>query len=129
MGTPTPHENAGSSPLGPVPSTSRGKAVIGCLGVSIGLLVAAIFVVPFFHSSPPAVARQYLADQGVGGDNPELIGHRDQGAIPLFPFGGVATVEFRVKGADSRSKLVVTLTRDAWFLPWHAVALEKKVEK
>jgi hypothetical protein len=129
MGTPTPHENAGSSPLGPVRSTSRGKVVIGCLGVSMGLLVAAIFVVPFFHSTPPAVARQYLADQGVGGDNPELIGHRDQGAIPLFPFGGVATVEFRVKGADPRSKLVVTLTRDAWFLPWHAVALEKKVEK
>ena len=129
MGIPIPHENAGSSPQGPAPSTSRGKAVIGCLGVSICLLVAAIFVVPLFHASPPVVARQYLADQGVGGDNPELIGYRDQGAIPLFPFGGVATVEFRVKGADPRSKLVVTLTRDAWFLPWHAVALEKKVEK
>ena len=127
MGTPIPHENAGSSP--PARSTSLGKAVIGCLGVSVGLLVAAIFVVPFFHSSPPAVARQYLADQGVGGDNPELIGYQDQGAIPLFPFGGVATAEFRVKGADPRSKLVVTLTRDAWFLPWHAVALEKKVER
>ena len=114
MATPTPHENAGSSPQGPIQSTSRGKAVIGCLGVSVGLLVAAIFVVPFLHSSPPAVAREYLADQGVGGDNPELIGYRDQGAIPLFPFGGVATVEFRVKGADPKSKLMVTLTRDAW---------------
>ena len=129
MGTPITHGNAGSSPQGPVRSTTRGKAVIGCLGVSVGLLVAAIFVVPFLHSSPPAVAREYLADQGVGGDNPELIGYRDQGAIPLFPFGGVATVEFRVKGADPRSKLVVTLTRDAWFLPWYAVALEKKVDK
>ena len=129
MGTPTPHENAGSSPQGPIQSTSRGKAVIGCLGVSVGLLVAAIFVVPFLHSSPTAVAREYLADQGVGGDNPELMGYQDQGAIPLFPFGGVATVEFRVKGADPRSKLVVTLTRDAWLLPWHAHAIEKKVER
>jgi hypothetical protein len=103
--------------------------VIGCLGVSFGLLVAAIFGVPFFHSSPPDVARHYLADRGVCGDNPELIAYRDQGAIPLFPFGGVATVEFRVKGTDPRSKLVVTLTRSAWCLPWHAVAIEKKVEK
>jgi hypothetical protein len=103
--------------------------VIGCVFVSLGLPLAAIFVVPFFHASPPVVARQYLADQGVGGDNPEVIRYQDQGAIPLFPFPSVATVEFRVKGADPRSKLVVTLTRDAWLLPWHAHAIEKKVER
>jgi hypothetical protein len=104
--------------------------VIGCLGVFFGLLVAAIFVVPLFHASPPVVARQYLADQGVGGDNPELIAYSDQGGpIPLFPFPAVATAEFRVKGADPRSKLVVTLVRDAWFLPWHATAIEKKVKR
>jgi hypothetical protein len=88
-----------------------------------------VVVVPYCHSSPPAVAREYLADQGVEGDNLELIRYRDQGTIPLFPFGAVATAEFRVKGADPRSKLVVTLTRSTYFSAWHANGFEKKVEK
>jgi hypothetical protein len=127
MGTPTSHENAGSSPQGPVRLTRHQAAIARIIAVFIALLLAAaIFGVSYFHASPPAVARQYLADQGVGGDNPELIGYRDQGAIPLFPFGGVARVEFRVKGADPKSKLVVTLTRSAWCLPWHGTGIENR---
>jgi hypothetical protein len=78
--------------------------------------------------SPTDAARKFLPDQGVAAGNRGLAGYRDQGFIPIFPFAGDATGEFRGNGADPPKKLVAELSRTVYFLPWRASAFREKVE-
>lgn len=128
MDIPTHRANAGGSPT---PAPSRRKRAVGWIAVlTICSLVVASIVVWYAQSPPPAIARQYLSDQGVASaDDLELVGYQDHGVVPVFPFPKNATVEFRVKGAESRKKLEVELSRTVYFLPWHATGFREKADK
>jgi hypothetical protein len=97
------------------------------VGIGFGLLLVASFAVRHFQSPPIPVARQFLTEQGVAeNDNLKVAGLRDDGTMPMIPFGQTAKVEFRKTGGDPQKKLVVEVSRTAYFLPWHATGFHEE---
>jgi hypothetical protein len=128
MEKPTNQTNSDSSASQAVPGHRK---VVGCAfpGISICLVIAASFIAWYFQSPPTAVARKYLANQGVAADELELVGFEDHGFVPVFPFPKDASAEFRAKGADRPKNFEVKLSRTVYFLPWYATGFREKVEK